>query len=72
MMMLAKLITNKSIMPIFAIIDDQGDDCDYVTINLGHNCHNFDNGFDLEHMQDINPSNGHNGDECFRSMSSFF
>ena len=34
--------------------------------------HDYDNGFDLDHLQDIIIANGHDGDECFRSMSSLF
>ena len=28
--------------------------------------------YDLDHMQDIDTGNGHDGDECLRSMSSLF
>ena len=44
------------------------DDYDH---DLGHD---YDNGFDLDqyHLQDIDTTNNHHGDECFRSMSSLF
>ena len=55
MMMMAKVMPMTYIMTMFTIINDQDDDCDYMTINLsqghGNNC-------ELYHLQDVDMSKG--------------
>ena len=53
MVMMAKLMTMTYIMTMFKIIDDQDDDCDYMTIN--HN-HGYGKNFELNHTQDFDMS----------------
>ena len=55
MMMMAKLMTMTYIVTIFTIIDGQDDDFDYTTINLNHG---YGNDFELDHLQDVDISNG--------------
>ena len=48
-------MTMTYIVTMFAIINDQNDDCDYMTINLNHG---YGNNFELNHMQDVAMSKG--------------
>ena len=53
--MMAKVMTMTYIMTMFTIIDDQDDDCDYMTINLGQG---HGNNCELDHLQDVDMSKG--------------
>ena len=55
MMMVTNLMTMPYIMTIFKIIDDQDDDCDCMTINLGQG---HGNNCELDHLYDVDMSKG--------------
>ena len=55
MVMMAMLMTMIYIMNMFTIIDDQDDDCDYMTINQGQG---HGNTCKLDHLQDVDISKG--------------
>ena len=61
MLMMAKVMTMTYIVTMFTIIDDQNNDCEYMTIHLNHG---YGNNFELDHLQDVDTSDGHDGDEC--------
>ena len=53
MIMLTKVMNITYIMTMFKIIDDQDDDCDYMTINLGQG---HGNNCELDHLQYVDVS----------------
>ena len=55
MIMLTKVMNITYIMTMFKIIDDQDDDCDYMTINLGQG---HGNNCELDHLQYVDMSEG--------------
>ena len=55
MMMTAKVMIMTYSMTMFTIIDDQDDNCDYITINLDNG---YGNNFELDYLQDVDISKG--------------
>jgi hypothetical protein len=47
------MMTMTYIMTMFAIVDDQDDYFDYITINL---CQAYGNNCELDHLQDVDKS----------------
>ena len=55
MLIMATLMSMAYILTMFTSIDDQDDDCVYITINLDNG---YGNNFELDYLQDVDISKG--------------